>query len=112
MATEKTKPVVKLRCYPVQAAIWRNETSKGVFHTVTFSRVYKDDKGEYHDTDSFSGTQLLLLAHLAPKAYDRAEKLTREARSEAGEDGIDDDVIETPASQPAADSDIEDEIAF
>lgn len=114
MATEKNQqPVVKLRCYPVQAAIWRNETKNGPFHTVTFSRVYKDDNGDYKDTSSFSGPELLLLAHLAPKAYDRAEKLTRAARAEAADDGEDDNVTETKqAQEPAEGSDIEDEIDF
>lgn len=105
----KTKPVVKLRCYPLQAAIWKNETSKGTFHTVTFSRTYKKENGEYGDTDSFSSAQLLQLAHLAQKAYDRAEKLTREARAAAADNQDDDDVTEY--DQPDADS-IDEEIAF
>jgi hypothetical protein len=109
MAAEKQKPVVKIRCYPVQAAIWRNETSKGAFHTVTFSRTYKNDKGEYHDTDSFSGPQLLQLAHLAAKAYDKAEALTRAARAEAGAES-DDDVTEY--DQPTGQTTEDDDIAF
>jgi hypothetical protein len=100
-AQSKPRPVEKLRAYPVQAAIWRNESDNGVFHSVTFSRVYKDGQGEYRDGDSYSGTQLLQLAHLAPKAYDRAEALTRKAR-EAANDG-----------QPkTAGDDLEEEIPF
>jgi hypothetical protein len=89
----KPRPVEKLRAYPVQAAIWRNESENGVFHSVTFSRVYKDGD-DYKDVDSYSGTQLLQLAHLAPKAYDRAEALTRKAREAANDGQADEDAAE------------------
>jgi hypothetical protein len=78
------RPVEKLRSYPVQAAIWKNESENGIFHSVTFSRSYKDGN-DYRDVDSFSGTQLLQLSQLAAKAYDRAEELNRDARAK-GED--------------------------
>lgn len=92
--TNKTKPVVTIRCYPVEAAIWRNESAKGAFHTATFSRSYKDDKDEYHNTDSYSGSQLLQLGHLSNKVYDRIEKLNREARVQPGDEGVDYDIRE------------------
>ena len=76
----KTRPVETLRDGSIKAAIWRNESENGPFHGVTFARTYTDDKGERHDTDSFSGTQLLRLARLADKAYDRTAKLTKTAR--------------------------------
>jgi hypothetical protein len=76
----KPRPVVTLRDGSVKAAIWRNESENGPFHGVTFARTYKDGDGNYHDTDSYSGTELLQLSRLAGKAYDRANKLTREAR--------------------------------
>ena len=46
-----------------------------------FARTYKNGGGDLKDTDSFSGTQLLRLARLADKAYDRAAKLTKAARA-------------------------------
>ena len=76
----KTRPVETLRDGSIKAAIWRNESENGPFHGVTFARTYTDDKGELHDTDSFSGTQLLRLCRLADKAYDRTAKLTKAAR--------------------------------
>jgi len=95
MSNNQTKqaPVAKVRCYPVQAAIWKNETAKGTFHTVTFSRTYKKENGEYGDTDSFSGAQLLQLAHVAQKAYDKAEALTRAARIAEGDAQAEDDAV-------------------
>ncbi|WP_409562679.1 hypothetical protein [Hyphomicrobium sp. MC8b] len=94
MATKKKKkenagPVERLRSFPLQAAIWRNETENRVFHSVTFSRSYKEGK-EYRNVDSFSGAQLLQLAHLAQQAYDRCDELDNEANgfgeSEADQD--------------------------
>jgi hypothetical protein len=82
----KTRPVETLRDGSIKAAIWRNESGNGAFHSVTFSRTYKNQEtGELHDTDSYSGTELLQLSRLAGKAYDRANKLTREARAAAKE---------------------------
>lgn len=77
----KTRPVETLRDGSIKAAIWKNESEKGDFFAVTFARTYKDGQGNLQDTDSFSGTQLLILARLAEKAYDRAAKLTRESRA-------------------------------
>ena len=44
-------------------------------YTVTFTRSYRDDAEQWHDSESFSGTQLLRVAHLAPKVYDQVNEL-------------------------------------
>jgi hypothetical protein len=80
----KTRPVETLRDGEIKAAIWKNESENGPFHSVTFARTFKNGQDEYQDSDSFSGSQLLRLARLAEKAYDRTRKLTKAAR-EAGE---------------------------
>jgi hypothetical protein len=77
----KNPPVETLRDGAIKAAIWRNESENGVFFGVTFARTYKNGEGNLQDTDSYSGSQLLRLARLAEKAYDRAAKLTKEARA-------------------------------
>ena len=87
----KTRPVETLRDGLIKAAIWRNESENGAFFAVTFARTYKDGKGDLQDTESFSGTQLLRLARLADKAYDRAAKLTK---AERAKDGTDEDDAE------------------
>ena len=78
--TTKTRPVETLRDGAIKAAIWKNESENGVFHAVTFARTFTDDKGEIRDSESFSGSQLLRLARLADKAYERTSKLTKAAR--------------------------------
>ena len=77
----KQRPVESLRDGAMKAAIWRNESENGAFFNVTFARTFKNDKGELKDTESFSGAQLLRLARLAEKAYDRTSKLTKAARA-------------------------------
>ncbi len=77
----KTRPVETLRDGAMKAAIWKNESENGPFFAVTFARTYTNGGGELHDTDSFSGSQLLRLARLADKAYGVTAKLTKEARA-------------------------------
>lgn len=76
----KVRPVTELRDRGIKAAIWRNEGKDNrAFHTVTFSRSYRDTQGEYRDGDSFTGARLLQLADLARRAYHDASELDREA---------------------------------
>lgn len=77
----KQRPVETLRDGAIKAAIWRNESEKGAFFSVTFARTYKDGDGDLQDTESFSGTQLLRLARLADKAYEHTAKLAHAERS-------------------------------
>ena len=72
------KPTDTLRDGNLKATIWRNESEKGAFFSVNLTRSYKDDAGNYHDSDSFSGTELLRIAHLAGKAYDRISALRQD----------------------------------
>ena len=68
--TSSNKPIRKLTDANITASIWRNERDNGgPFYTVTFSRFYKDEAGNYRDTTSFSGVDLLRLAQLAQNAY-------------------------------------------
>lgn len=79
MKNKKTnKPADNIRDGALKATIWKNDGESGSFYTVQFSRTYTDSRGGLRDADSFSGPELLRIAHLAQKAYDR----TRELRSE------------------------------
>jgi len=51
---KKAKPVAKVDKYwPISIAIWENTAPDGkLTHSFTISRSYKDDSGNYHDTDS------------------------------------------------------------
>ncbi|MEO1009577.1 MAG: hypothetical protein AAFX79_13525 [Planctomycetota bacterium] len=42
---------------------------------MTFTRSYRDADGTWHDSDSFSGTELLVLGRLSARAYDAIAEL-------------------------------------
>lgn len=74
--SDSKKPVAKVALYPVSAAIWRNEGTKGeAFYNVTFKRVYKDEKGKYQNSVSFNPGDLLLLAKVADLAHTQIANL-------------------------------------
>ena len=74
---KKTQPEV-IDDGHLKAKIWRNESENGPFFRTTFSRTYKDDNGEYQDTQSFTSYDLLRISELARLAYNRTKELRRE----------------------------------
>ena len=79
----KQRPVESIRDGAIKAAIWRNESENGAFFSVTFGRTYTDENGKAQSSDGFSGSQLLRLARLAEKAYDRAGELAKAEKGSA-----------------------------
>jgi len=70
-AAESTgnKPVHTVRHRNIKAAIWQNETDKGVFHNVTIARSYRDESGEWQDTSSFGYDDLMNVSALMYEAH-------------------------------------------
>lgn len=66
----------------IKAAIWRNETEKGVMHNTKLTRSYQDGNGNWQEANSFPSKDLLRVAEVARKAYDRASEMDREAFKE------------------------------
>src|SRR4051812_28902990 len=62
-------PVQTFRHRNIKAAIWQNETQKDglPFFNVTITRSYRDESGEWHDTQSFGYDDL---THVAKLMYD------------------------------------------
>lgn len=90
MTTTSNKPTATIRDGAIKATIWRNKGEKGDFHSVRFTRTWKDDQGSYHDSDSFTGAELLRVAHVATKAYEQLASLRQtpdgqDADPESGE---------------------------
>ena len=88
MTTQNNKPVNTIRDGALKATIWKNFGEKGNFYSVDFSRTYQDDQGNYHDSHSFSGSELLRIARMANLAYGeiatyRAEDATQGAQESA-----------------------------
>ena len=68
MPKQKQQPVHEIRLGAVKAAIWENETSVGIRHNVTVSRLYKEDE-EWRNTDSFGRDDLPLVAKVVDQAH-------------------------------------------
>ena len=76
------KPVAEVKLGRITAAIWSNETSKGTFYNVTFSRLYKDGS-DWKRSDSFGRDDLLLLAKVADAAHSKIYELPSAPESES-----------------------------
>lgn len=75
--SENNKPVEVIRDGNLKASIFRNEGEKGPFFSTTLARTYTDDRG-MHDTNVFSGTDLLRVSELARKAYSTSRDLQKQ----------------------------------
>lgn len=74
-----TPPADTLRDGNLKATIWQNEGEKGLYYSTKFSRTYKDDQGEYRETQSFSSGDLLRVSEFARQAHNHTNVLRREA---------------------------------
>ena len=77
----KQRPTDTLRDGALKATIWRRETEDGAFYSVNLTRTYTDSGGAFKDSASFSGADVLRIARLATKAYDRISALRQEERT-------------------------------
>lgn len=75
---DRNRPVETLRDGNISASIWENRTDKGVSYTTTFSRSWRDDSGEWRQSQSYSGSDMLRLGELSRSAYHRTNELRRE----------------------------------
>ena len=86
------KPITEVRIGRVKATVWRNGTDEQPRHNVTFSRLYKDEAGEWKSTQSFGRNDLLVLAKVADLVHTRILQIPAEAElPEAQVDKADDD---------------------
>lgn len=76
-AMTTNKPTETIRDGLLQATIWKNEAEKGSFYSAQLTRRYQDEAGNWQDSDSFSGAELLRIAQLATQAYGRIAALRR-----------------------------------
>ena len=70
-----SKPAAKISMFPISAAIWHKEKDGHSFYSVTFQRSYRDEKGNWQNSDSFGLADLLLLAKVADQAHSEIYKL-------------------------------------
>ena len=87
------KPVHEIRLGRVRVAVWENQSVAGPFHSVTLSRLYKDEAGKWADSASFDRDDLPLLAKLADQAHTWIYEQRAATKATVGE--------ETPLSSAA-----------
>jgi hypothetical protein len=67
---ETKKPTKTFRARGVSAAIWNNESKDGQeFSTVSLKRSYKDEKGEWCETQTLRKSDLPAAATVLQEAY-------------------------------------------
>ena len=79
---ESNRPEDVLRDGNIKATIWKNERENGPAFSTVFARTWQDEEGAFHDSQSFSGTELLRVSELARDAYARTNELRQEHRVE------------------------------
>lgn len=79
---DRTPPAETLREGPLKAAIWRNESENGAYHSVTLARTYKDKEGNLQDTSNFRAKDMLGLSELTRRAHHEAMERDRAAFKE------------------------------
>lgn len=81
----KDKPAHEVRLGAIKAAIWKNDTEKGVRYNTTFTRLYRDEE-EWKHTDSFGRDDLLVLAKVADQVHSwiHAQAQVQEEREDNG----------------------------
>jgi hypothetical protein len=75
------KPAHKLRDGAIEVAIWRNESEKGTWFSVTHRRSYKQGD-EWKESDSYGADDLLALAKLLDLAHTWILTAQQQQRSE------------------------------
>ena len=81
----KRKPAFTLRDGTLKATLWKNDGEKGPWFSVDFSRGYRVD-GNWKDTSSIGGDDLLKLAFLAQEAYAKQLELKEAHRNSVNSD--------------------------
>ena len=69
VTSTKKRPVHEIRLGRIRAAIWENDTRNGTLHNVTFSRIYRDEEGNWQDSTSFGRDDLLLVGKVADRVH-------------------------------------------
>ena len=70
----KNKPIETLRDGVIKATIWKNTTDKGDVYNVELVRSYEKD-GNWHDTNSLSGGEVLKAANLLTEAHNTIREI-------------------------------------
>ena len=59
-------PVARFRSFGIEATVWSNDKGK----SVTVKKTYKDESGDYQETNTFFPDELARLAMVASRAHE------------------------------------------
>jgi hypothetical protein len=66
----KNRPVHTVRVGPCKVPIWPKTTKNGVMYNAVPARIYRNEAGEWEETHSLSGSEILLMKEALHRAYD------------------------------------------
>ena len=70
----KQKPIKEFRTGWIQVAVWKNESEENgktlVKHSIRLQKRFRDEDGEYKDTNNYFPEELPKLALAVSKAYE------------------------------------------
>jgi hypothetical protein len=82
------KPAFAIReFFPITGSIWRNESPDAatgetrVWYSATVERQYRDKAGNWQNTGSFSGDELLVVAKVADIAHTQISRFRAQDRA-------------------------------
>lgn len=85
---QSNRPVDTLRDGPLKLAIFRNQSERGDFYSAVPGRIYTDEKtGEIREVSSLSGSELLRMANLLTKGYERVAEFREQSKEQGRDDG-------------------------
>lgn len=62
-------PYLKLRDGTLSVTVWEKNNDGKAYHSAILRKSYKNDDGEWQETDNLNGNELLKAANLLQKAY-------------------------------------------
>ena len=75
------RPVAKFKHGGIELSVWPNQAESGTMYNTTITNSYKDDKGEWKETDNFSPADLAVLAQLSGQAFREIVEMKAQSRS-------------------------------
>lgn len=78
------RPVAEIRDGSMKIAIFQGTTKDGhPYFSHKLTRSYRNQQGDWHDTDYLSGMETLQAANLFQQAYNREVELRAQIKSQA-----------------------------
>jgi hypothetical protein len=81
---KKIEPKARIKCGTLSLSVWENKGKKDdkqySFNTFTFQKGYKDDKGEWQNTQNLNSADLLVLSELLKIAHEKFNVTAEDVR--------------------------------